>query len=106
MSPPPLPTGTLTFLFTGIEGSTARWETQREALAKEDWATLGQEGGHRGPPLRSHIDTDGLDPSGTKIGFAGSSNLAEIRMHAPTDNWRDRRHCSRRGGTVWPTSGA
>ena len=27
------PTGTLTFLFTDIEGSTARWETQREAMA-------------------------------------------------------------------------
>ena len=33
--PPPrtLPTGTLTFLFTDIEGSTARWEHQREAMA-------------------------------------------------------------------------
>ena len=29
----PLPTGTLTFLFTDIEGSTARWEAQREAMA-------------------------------------------------------------------------
>ena len=27
------PSGTLTFLFTDIEGSTARWETQREAMA-------------------------------------------------------------------------
>ncbi|MBK8539660.1 MAG: adenylate/guanylate cyclase domain-containing protein [Ardenticatenia bacterium] len=27
------PTGTLTFLFTDIKGSTARWETQREAMA-------------------------------------------------------------------------
>ncbi len=27
----PLPTGTLTFLFTDIEGSTQRWEQQREA---------------------------------------------------------------------------
>ena len=27
------PTGTLTFLFTDIEGSTARWEAQREAMA-------------------------------------------------------------------------
>jgi len=31
MSQPP--TGTLTFLFTDIEGSTARWDTQREAMA-------------------------------------------------------------------------
>src|SRR5262245_61850260 len=28
-----LPTGTLTFLFTDIEGSTARWESQREAMS-------------------------------------------------------------------------
>ena len=26
-------TGILTFLFTDIEGSTARWDTQREAMA-------------------------------------------------------------------------
>jgi class 3 adenylate cyclase len=28
----PLPTGTVTFLFTDIEGSTQRWEAQREAM--------------------------------------------------------------------------
>ena len=28
----PLPTGTVTFLFTDIEGSTQRWETHREAM--------------------------------------------------------------------------
>ena len=28
----PLPTGTVTFLFTDIEGSTTRWEQQREAM--------------------------------------------------------------------------
>ena len=27
-----LPTGTVTFLFTDIEGSTARWEHQPEAM--------------------------------------------------------------------------
>jgi class 3 adenylate cyclase len=26
------PTGTVTFLFTDIEGSTARWESHREAM--------------------------------------------------------------------------
>src|SRR3972149_9807385 len=31
--PDTLPTGTLTFLFTDIEGSTARWEHQREAMS-------------------------------------------------------------------------
>ena len=29
---PPLPSGTVTFLFTDIEGSTRLWETQREAM--------------------------------------------------------------------------
>ena len=28
----PLPTDTITFLFTDIEGSTTRWEHQREAM--------------------------------------------------------------------------
>ena len=27
-----LPTGTVTFLFTDIEGSTTRWEQQRQAM--------------------------------------------------------------------------
>lgn len=30
---PAFTSSTLTFLFTDIEGSTARWETQREAMA-------------------------------------------------------------------------
>jgi class 3 adenylate cyclase len=29
---PPLPSGTVTFLFTDIEGSTKLWEAQREAM--------------------------------------------------------------------------
>jgi len=29
---PALPSGTVTFLFTDIEGSTRLWETQREAM--------------------------------------------------------------------------
>src|ERR687885_1755925 len=39
-SMPELPTGTVTFLFTDIEGSTTRWEHQRtamqQALARHD----------------------------------------------------------------------
>jgi class 3 adenylate cyclase len=30
---PELPTGTVTFLFTDIEGSTERWERDRQAMA-------------------------------------------------------------------------
>jgi class 3 adenylate cyclase len=32
-SMPKLPTGTVTFLFTDIEGSTALWERDRQAMA-------------------------------------------------------------------------
>ncbi len=32
-NPPTVPSGTVTFLFTDIEGSTRLWETQREAMA-------------------------------------------------------------------------
>ena len=28
----PRPTGTVTFLFTDLEGSTTRWEQQRQAM--------------------------------------------------------------------------
>src|SRR5262245_40704122 len=49
----PLPTGTVTFLFTDIEGSTTRWEQHREAmqhaLARHDAllrAAIEGHGGH------------------------------------------------------------
>lgn len=41
MPQPQPPTGTLTFLFTHVEDSTARWEQQREAMAAEDWSDFG-----------------------------------------------------------------
>src|SRR5437764_1474674 len=48
-----LPSGTVTFLFTDIEGSTARWERQPEAmaaaLARHDAlmrAAIREHGGH------------------------------------------------------------
>ena len=48
-----LPSGTVTFLFTDIEGSTARWEHQpeamRAALARHDAlmrAAIIEHGGH------------------------------------------------------------
>jgi class 3 adenylate cyclase len=35
---PDLPSGTVTFLFTDIEGSTALWERDRQAMASgESW---------------------------------------------------------------------
>src|SRR5215510_686163 len=50
---PELPTGTVTFLFTDIEGSTTRWEHQPEAmrvaLARHDAlirATIDERDGH------------------------------------------------------------
>lgn len=52
-SPPPLPTATVTLLFTDIEGSTQRWEQQRaampQALRRHDEllrAALEAHGGH------------------------------------------------------------
>ena len=33
---PDLPSGTVTFLFTDIEGSTALWERDRQAMTKPD----------------------------------------------------------------------
>ena len=47
----PLPTGTVTFLFTDIEGSTQRWETHREAM------TVAVK--RHDELLRSIIETDG-----------------------------------------------
>src|SRR3712207_6769519 len=47
-----LPTGTVTFLFTDIEGSTTRWEQHREALqvalARHDAILRQAIEGHRG----------------------------------------------------------
>jgi len=52
-SPVTLPTGTVTFLFSDIEGSTQRWETKREAMkaavARHEQlmsATIKQQGGY------------------------------------------------------------
>src|SRR3712207_3835257 len=51
-SMPDLPTGTVTFLFTDIEGSTTRWEQHREAmqaaLARHDTILREAIEGHSG----------------------------------------------------------
>jgi class 3 adenylate cyclase len=39
--PTGLPTGTGTFLFTDVEGSTTRWESDRAALAAEPSRPVG-----------------------------------------------------------------
>jgi class 3 adenylate cyclase len=50
-----LPSGTVTFLFTDIEGSTHLWDiapdAMRQALALHD--EIVRAGGHRGPAPRS-----------------------------------------------------
>ena len=46
---PDLPSGTVTFLFTDIEGSTALWERDRAAMGRRSSAILRSCGGHRQP---------------------------------------------------------
>ena len=41
---PELPSGTVTFLFTDIEGSTALWERDREARRRDTVEQLGLAG--------------------------------------------------------------
>ena len=59
---PELPTGTITFLFTDIEGSTALWEQQptvmRQALVRHD--PLGEQlvAAHDGHVVRPRGEAD------------------------------------------------
>src|SRR5262249_2899980 len=55
-----LPSGTVTFLFTDIEGSTARWEhqpeTMRVALARHDALVRAAIVGHHGHVVKTMGD--------------------------------------------------
>ena len=57
---PDLPTGTVTFLFTDIEGSTTRWEQHREAmqtaLARHDAILREAIEGHGGVVFKTADD--------------------------------------------------
>src|SRR5215510_5990121 len=57
---PELPTGTVTFLFTDIEGSTSRWEHQPEAmrvaLARHDALIRTAIVGHHGHVVKTMGD--------------------------------------------------
>src|SRR4051794_9146754 len=57
---PELPTGTVTFLFTDIEGSTARWEQQTQAmhvaLARHDAILRDAILGHSGAIVKTTGD--------------------------------------------------
>ena len=56
----PLPSGTVTFLFTDIEGSTRLWETQRaamqQALVQHDAILRGAIEAHGGHLVKSTGD--------------------------------------------------
>src|SRR5262245_19547443 len=74
-----LPTGTVTFLFTDIEGSTARWEGQPEAmrvaLARHDALVRAAIVGHHG-----HV----VKPMGDAFHapFAGASDALAAALDA------------------------
>src|SRR5437870_4539811 len=57
---PPLPSGTVTFLFTDIQGSTRRWEDEavamREELARHDGILRVAVESHSGRVLKSTGD--------------------------------------------------
>ena len=78
-----LPTGTVTFLYTDIEGSTRRWEAQpqamRVALARHDAVLRGAIGTHGGRVFRT-------------MGDVGQSHLND---RSGRGSWLGRRHPSR-----------
>jgi len=61
---PELPTGTVTFLFTDIEGSTQLWElhpeAMRTALARHDALAAAVIEGHHGTLIKSRGEGDSL----------------------------------------------
>ena len=93
------PTGTLTFLFTDIKGSTARWETQRGGdyfgPSLNRTARL-MSAGHGGQVLLSlaaqQVVRDYLSTAATKAGTAPDpSTLRRDCIPPPTGHPRSRR---------------
>src|SRR5512143_2059738 len=76
---PPLPTGTVTFLFTDIEGSTRLWETQRsamqKALARHDALLRQMIERHHGHVVKTNGD-------GALAAFASATDALEASIAA------------------------
>ena len=74
---PDLPTGTVTFLFTDIEGSTERWEHDREAMqtAVERYLTILRETAD-GPWRRALQDGGGWGPGRIPDSLGGRCRCA------------------------------
>src|SRR5215207_340517 len=74
-----LPSGTVTFLFTDIEGSTARWDgapdAMRVALARHDWLLRAAIQGHDGHVVKTTGD-------GFHAAFTRAPDALAAALHA------------------------
>ena len=82
-----LPSGTVTFLFTDIEGSTALWERDRAAMATAVERHLALCGLHRGPQWRPLQDRRGRGASGLSHGAGGGSPPRSMRSEGWQETW-------------------
>ena len=90
---PSLPTGTVTFLFTGVEGSTTLWERHPEEMRRG----LERHGQclARGWPIGTgviesacgHLVKDRLQQSGMRWTKDGAHAVLDLRAIRLTDNW-------------------
>ena len=71
---PELPSGTVTFLFTDIEGSTALWEHDRQAMA----AAVGRQIALLDAAIQAHGSAARLEPHRD-----GPHNLVVQSRHVP-----------------------
>ena len=96
-SVPVLPSGTVTFLFTDIEGSTRRWEHQPEAmqhaLALHDAILRECIEGHGGSVFKTMGDA--FYAAFARAPDAVAAAVAAQRALAPARTW---------GGVAWWTS--
>jgi hypothetical protein len=100
-----LPSGTVTFLFTDIEGSTARWEgapeAMREALARHDALLQAAIAGHGGHVVKS--TGDGFHAVFARAPDAVATALAAQRRLVAEPRRTPRQQCAAAGG-VWDSS--